>query len=91
MDLDTLKKENESLKETIKQMDEKLKEYEEKIKKYTNSTAHKEYYEQHKDEIKAKGKQYLLKLKTENPDKLKAYWRKSNEKRKLKNLEIVNN
>ncbi len=81
MDLETLIKENASLKETIVKLEEKLK-------KYTNSDAHKDYYEKHKNEVKIKGKEYLQKLKTEDPDKLKAYWKKSNEKRKLKKNEI---
>jgi len=81
MDIETLIKENNILKQNIKQLEDKLK-------KYTNSNAHKEYYQEHKDEVKAKGKAYLEKLKVEDPEKLKEYWRKSNEKRKLKQKEI---
>lgn len=81
MNLEELKKENDILKETIIKLEEKLK-------KYTNSDAHKDYYEQHKDEVKAKGKAYIEKLKKEDPEKLKAYWKKANEKRKLKKIQI---
>ena len=81
MNLEELKKENDILKETIIKLEEKLK-------KYTNSDAHKDYYEQHKDEVKAKGKSYIEKLKKEDPEKLKAYWKKAYEKRKLKKNNI---
>ncbi len=77
MNLEELKKENEILKQTIINLEAKLK-------KYTNSGSHKDYYEQHKDEVKAKGKSYIEKLKVEDPEKLKAYWKKAYEKRKLK-------
>jgi len=85
--IETLINENNSLKETINQLENKLKLSEERIKKYTNSLAHKEYYQEHKDEVKAKGKAYLERLKVEDPDKLKEYWRKGNKNRKLKQIE----
>ena len=85
--LEELSKENLILKEKIKELEEKLRISEENNKRYTNSEAHKKYYSDHKDEVKAKGKAYLQKLKAEDPETLKAYWRKSNEKRKLKKKE----
>ena len=90
MDIILLQIENSKLKNTIKELEEKLKESEEKNKKYTNSEAHKEYYQAHKEEVKAKGKTYLQKLKLEDPEKLKSYWKKANEKRKLKKIENNN-
>jgi hypothetical protein len=90
MSLEELKKENIILKTQIKDLEEKLQKSEENIKKYTNSEAHKKYYLEHKEEVKLKGKAYLQKLKVEDPEKLKAYWRKSNEKRKLKKTENKN-
>ena len=82
MNLEELKKENEILKLTIINLESKLK-------KYTNSSAHKDYYEQNKDEVKAKGKAYIEKLKVEDPEKLRAYWKKAYEKRKLKQNNII--
>ena len=90
MSLEALSKENVILKEKIKELKEKLRISEENKKRYTNSEAHKKYYSEHKEEVKAKGKAYLQKLKAEDPETLKAYWRKSNEKRKLKKKEIKN-
>ena len=90
MDIILLQIENSKLKNTIKELEEKLKLAEEKNKKYTNSEAHKEYYQAHKEEVKAKGKTYLQKLKLEDPEKLKSYWKKANEKRKLKKIENNN-
>jgi hypothetical protein len=37
----------------------------------------------------SKGKSYIEKLKVENPEKLKAYWKKAYEKRKLKQNNII--
>jgi len=90
MDLDILQMENNNLKQQIFILEEKLRISEENIKRYTNSKAHKEYYQNHKEEVKKKGKAYLERLKEEDPDKLKAYWKKGNEKRKLKKLENNN-
>ncbi len=67
--------ENNKLKEKILELEDKLKLAEERIKKYTNSDAHKKYYEEHKDEVKKRGLEYLKKLKEENPEKLKEYRR----------------
>ena len=90
MDVDALQTENMNLKNTIKDLEDKLKKSQEKIKKYTNSAAHKEYYQAHKEEVKAKGNEYLQKLKIEDPEKLKSYWKKANDKRKLKKIENNN-
>ena len=92
MDIISLQTENIKLKNKIKNLEEKLKIAEDKNKKYTNSTAHKEYYQAHKEEVKAKGNAYLKKLKIEDPEKLKAYRRTAylNKKKKdnLLNIEI---
>jgi len=52
------------------------------LEKYTNNDRHKRYYEQNKDRVKANAKQYLNKLKEENPEKLKEYRHKAYIKRK---------
>ena len=90
MSLEELTKENIILKAQIKELEEKLQKSEDNIKRYTNSEAHKKYYSDHKEEVKSKGKEYLQKLKVEDPEKLKAYWRKSNENRKLKKNITIN-
>jgi len=53
-----------------------------KLEKYTNNDRHKKYYEKNKDRIKENARQYLLKLKEENPEKLKEYRRRAYENRK---------
>ena len=74
------------MKATIKQLEEKLKLSEEKMKKYTNSEAHKKYYQEHKEEVKKKGLNYLKKLKEENPEKIKEYRRNAYLKEKEKKI-----
>lgn len=74
-DNNNLLDENNKLKEKIKELEDKIKQQDEKLKKYTNSESHKKYYEEHKDEIKRRGLEYLKKLKQENPEKLKEYRR----------------
>ena len=54
------------------------------LEKYTNNDRHKRYYEQNKDKVKENAKQYLNRLKTENPDKLKEYRHRAYLKRKDK-------
>ena len=84
--------ENCKLREDVLILQERVKELEDRLKKYTNSPAHKSYYESHKEEVKAKGKVYLQKLKEENPEKLKEYRRntylnkKKKEEREFKKL-----
>jgi hypothetical protein len=80
-EINKLKQENEELKK-------KNQELEDKLKIYTNTNRHKKYYENNSDIIKQKAKNYMDKLKEENPDKLKE-WRHNayiNRKNKLKTL-----
>lgn len=74
---ETLQNENEKLKLELEELKEKLQ-------KYTNSGGHKKYYEKNKEVVKKKAKNYLEKLKTENPEKLKEYRRRAYLKRKDK-------
>ena len=53
--------------------------------KYNTGTIGKKYYEDHKEEIKKKGLEYLKKLKEENPEKIKEYRRNAYLKQKEKN------
>lgn len=78
--LDKLKEENEQYKT-------KIKELETQLQQYTNNERHKKYYEKNKDIVKEKAKNYLSKVKEENPEKLKE-WRHNaylKRKKKLKN------
>ena len=52
------------------------------LEKYTNNDRHKRYYEQNKDRVKANAKEYLNKLKEDNPEKLKEYRHRAYIKRK---------
>lgn len=62
----------------------KIEDLEKRLAIYTNNKRHKKYYEEHKDEIKEKANQYLKKLATENPDKLKEYRHRAYLKQKEK-------
>ena len=72
----------------------KINELREHLKKYTAPSRNKKYYENHRDEIIQKSKEY--KEKTGNkkvvlPEKIKEYNKKAYEKRKLKKLENILN
>ncbi len=72
----------------------KINELKEHLKKYTAPSRNKKYYENHRDEIIQKSKEY--KEKTGNkkvvlPEKIKEYNKKAYEKRKLKKLENILN
>jgi len=74
------------LKQKIEKMEKYVNELEEHLKKYTNSNRHLKYYEHNKDVVKERTKNYVEKLKNENPDKLKEwrrnYYLKKKEKKK---------
>jgi hypothetical protein len=61
-------------------------ELEEKLRSYTNTERNKRYYEKNSEKVKEKARNYMEKMKTENPEKLKE-WRHTaymNRKAKLK-------
>jgi hypothetical protein len=64
-----------------KLLEEENKELKEKLKKYTAPVRHKTYYENHKQELLAKNKEYKV-----SPEKKKEYARTAylNKKEKLK-------
>ena len=74
---DELKNENETLKHRINELEERLR-------KYTSGKNHKKYYEKNKEKVMESGANYLLKLKEENPEKLKEYRKRAYQKRKEK-------
>ncbi len=60
-------------------------ELEEKLRSYTNTERNKRYYEKNSGKVKEKAKNYMERMKTENPEKLKE-WRHTaymNRKNKL--------
>ena len=70
----------------------KINELKEHLKKYTAPSRNKKYYENHRDEIIQKSKEYKEKTgnkKVVSPEKIKEYNKKAYEKRKLKKLEII--
>jgi hypothetical protein len=74
------------LKLKLEKMEKYVKELEDNLKKYTNNNRHLKYYENNKDVVKERTKNYVEKLKNENPDKLKEwrrnYYLKKKEKKK---------
>ena len=72
----------------------KINELKEHLKKYTAPSRNKKYYENHRDEIIQKSKEYKVKTgnkKVVSPEKIKEYNKKAYEKRKLKKLENIFN
>ena len=72
------------LKEKIEKMEKYIMELEDHLKKYTNNNRHLKYYENNKEVVKERTKNYVEKLKTENPEKLKEWRRNYYLKRKEK-------
>ena len=78
--------------ELQKEYEFKINELKEHLKKYTAPSRNKKYYENHRDEIIQKSKEYKEKIgnkKVVLPEKIKEYNKKAYEKRKLKKLEII--
>ena len=78
--------------ELQKEYEFKINELKEHLKKYTAPSRNKKYYENHRDEIIQKSKEYKEKTgnkKVVSPEKIKEYNKKAYEKRKIKKLEII--
>jgi hypothetical protein len=82
--------ENILLKQKIESLEKYVAELEEHLKKYTNSTRHLKYYENNSDKVKERTRNYVDKLKNENPEKLKEWRRTYYLKRKEKMKEQTN-
>jgi len=80
--INKLKQDNTKLNEIIESLKNQLE-------KYTNNDRHKKYYEHNKEKVKENAKQYLNKLKFENPEKLKEYRHRAYLKRKDKILQEI--
>ena len=52
---------------------QKIQELQSQLEKYTNNVRHKKYYDNNRERIKQNAKEYLTRLKEENPEKLKEY------------------
>ena len=80
--------------ELQKEYEFKINELKEHLKKYTAPSRNKKYYENHRDEIIQKSKEYKEKIGNKKlilPEKIKEYNKKAYEKRKLKKLENILN
>jgi ABC-type dipeptide/oligopeptide/nickel transport system ATPase component len=76
-----LQQQNEKLLITIETLKKQLE-------KYTNNERHKKYYEKNKERVKENAKNYLNRLKDENPEKLKEYRHRAYLKRKEKQIDV---
>ena len=76
------------LKAEIERQKQIINDLETRLKKYTNNPGHKKYLEEHKDKINTIKKTYYQKLKTENPEKLKEYYQRANQKRLEKKSQL---
>ena len=76
-----LQQQNEKLLFTIETLKKQLE-------KYTNNERHKKYYEKNKERVKENAKNYLNRLKDENPEKLKEYRHRAYLKRKEKQIDV---
>lgn len=94
--MDEINKQNEidRLNKVIENLQEKNRDLEEHLKKYTSPSRSKTYYENHKEEIKQKVKEYREKNNyTVSSEKIKeknrrAYLRKKEKMEKIKNENI---
>jgi len=75
--------ENELLKKTNLELEEKLK-------TYTNNERHKKYYKKNSEKVKEKAKNYMEKMKTDNPEKLKEWRHTAYMNRKMKKEQVNN-
>lgn len=78
------------LKKQIDELTQQKLELEEKLKKYTNNKQHIKYYENHKDVVKERAKNYMEKIKETNPEKLKEWRHNAYLKRKEKKASQIN-
>ena len=77
------------LKQKLEKREKYIVELEENLKKYTNNNRHLKYYENNKDVVKERNKNYVDKLKNENPEKLKE-WRRTYYLKRKENLKEQN-
>ncbi len=73
----------QQLQERVKELENELNKTKEHLKTYTSPIRHKDYYENHKEELKQKTKEYKNTLSTE---KKKEYARTAYLKKKEKQI-----
>jgi len=77
MELEQLKIENETLKQQIINLNAELNELKEHLKKYTAPIRAKKYYQNHKEDMMKKNKEYKKQTNFKvDPEKRKAYNKK---------------
>jgi len=91
VEYDMIMHENKFLKQINSDLLAKVDELTTRLHKYTNGDNHKRYYEKNKDKIKQSGALYLQKLKSENPEKIKAYSKRAYANKKKKMNDASNN
>ena len=91
VEYDMIINENKFLKQINSDLLAKVDELTTRLHKYTNGDNHKRYYEKNKDKIKQSGALYLQKLKSENPEKIKAYSKRAYANKKKKMNDASNN
>ena len=79
----TLRKENETLKKENEEIMARLK-------RYTTNPSFKNYYNQNKEVVQQSQKKYIDKLKEEDPERLKEYRRKANQRYREKKKKLQN-
>jgi len=87
---------NNLLNEKIKQLEQENKELKEKLKNYTAPSRKKKYYDNHKEELIQKNKEYKVKTNYTyviSPEKKKEYARTAylNKKKKMEEMKNKNN
>ena len=87
---------NNLLNEKIKQLEQENKELKEKLKNYTAPSRNKKYYDNHKEELIQKNKEYKVKTNYTyviSPEKKKEYARTAylNKKKKMEEMKNKNN
>ena len=90
--------ENILLKNKINELEKEITELKEHLKKYTAPARYKKYYENHKEELLQKNKEYIKKMNyfenyeySVSPDKRKEYNKKAYIKRKEKLKKNIDN
>lgn len=78
--LQTLLDENAKLKVEIELLKKENEEIQARLKKYTTNPSYKNYYNNNKDVVQETQKRYIDKLKEEDPERLKEYRRKANQR-----------
>ena len=88
-----MNKDNINYKELYEKSLDEIKELKERLKKYTAPKRYKKFYENHKEDLLMKSKEYRKthEIKKPDPEKIKEYNKKAYEKRKQKMLKKVDN